>query len=74
MLFSTTADAADNPMACVEITMPYVTSGMVMSLPADIEVRVLIGSKAASQKIDHSSGTPVLKHELDNYFRDRKSL
>ena len=72
MLLCRTAEAAENPMSCVEeITMPYVTSGMVMSLPADIEVHVLIGSNGESQRIVYSSGTPVLKHELDRYFKDR---
>jgi hypothetical protein len=71
MLPYKTADAAENPMACVEeITMPYVTSGMVMSIPANIQIHVLIGSNGVAQKIDYSSGAPVLKHELDFYFKD----
>jgi len=50
--------------------MPYVTAGMVMSLPADVGVRILIGSDGSAQKVDYSGGTPVLKHELDYYFKD----
>jgi hypothetical protein len=72
MVFCTTAGAAENPMACVEeITMPYVTSGMVMSLPADIEVHVLIGSNGIAEKIGYGGGTPALRLELDYYFKEK---
>jgi hypothetical protein len=65
------ASAAENPMACVEeIKMPYVTAGMVLSLPADIQVHIFIGSNGMAEKIDYSGGTPVLRHELDYYFKE----
>jgi len=74
VLYCTAANAAENPMACVEeITMPRVTPGMVTSLPANIEVHVLIGSNGVAQKVDYSSGTPALRRELDFYFKDGTS-
>lgn len=70
MVFCMESRAADNPMACVEeIAMPEVTSGIVTSIPATIEVHVLIGSNGVAQKID-SSGKPVFRLELDSYFKD----
>ena len=72
MLLCSAAIAADDPMTCVEeITMPYVTPGMVMSIPANIEIQVAIGTKGEARKISYSSGTPLLRHELDRYFKDK---
>lgn len=71
VLLCPVASAADDPMACVEeITMPYVTPGMVMSIPANVEVHVLIGRDGKAQKIDYSAGTSLLRHELGEYFKD----
>ena len=66
------ASAAEDPMACIEeVTMPYVTPGMVTSLPANIDIHILIGDDGTAERINYSSGTPLLKHELDKYFRDK---
>jgi hypothetical protein len=72
LLLSGTLRASENAMSCVEeITMPYVTSGMVTSLPADVTVHILIGNGGIAQKVEYSGGTPVLRYELDKYFKDK---
>jgi len=75
------ASVAENLMDCVEeITMPSVTMGMVTSLPATIEVHILIGKHGRAQKIDYRDLKPVatvipfrlrvFEHELNTYFQD----
>ena len=81
VFLSSATGVAENPMDCVEeITMPSVTMGMVTSLPATVEVRILIGEHGRAQKIDYRDAKPVataipfrlpvLKQELNTYFDD----
>jgi hypothetical protein len=65
-------NAAENPMDCVqEIAMPYVTGGMMMSVPATIQVHVLIGEHGMAQRIDYGDAKPILGLELDEYFKKK---
>jgi hypothetical protein len=77
MLFSTAlllscsaVDGAENPMDCVEeITMPSITGGLMTSIPATVEIRVLIGEHGMAREVDYGNARPVFRLELDEYFR-----
>jgi hypothetical protein len=61
---------ADGPMDCVtEMTMPYVTGGMMMNIPATIQVRVTIGKNGRADKVDYGDVKPIVRFELDGYFK-----
>src|ERR1700680_3799824 len=81
VFLSSATGVAENPMDCVEeITMPSVPMGMVTSLPATGEGRILIGVHGRAQKILYSNASavatvipfrlPVLKQELNTFFDD----
>ena len=72
LFVSSTAIAADNPMNCIEeISMPYVTGEIMMSLPATVYVHVLIGDHGVAKRIDYGGAKPVLRLVLDRYFKDK---
>jgi len=59
-------------MDCIrEMTMPYVTSGMMMSIPATIQVRVTIGRNGNARTVDYGDVKPIVRFELDGYFKER---
>jgi hypothetical protein len=72
LLLSAPLCVADSPMDCVsEMTMPYVTGGMMMSIPATIQVRVTIGKKGVARTVDYGDAKPIVRNELDQYFKEK---
>jgi hypothetical protein len=71
LLLSGAAAAAENPMDCTEeITVPNVTGALMTSVPATVQVRILIADNGRAASVDFGTAKPIFRLELGHYFSE----